>query len=109
MRKTKMTQTKGVLAFLILSFGLTWLNWELGWFLGFSVDDLLFQVITLPTLFTPAIATIIVRRWITEEGFGDAGLRLNFKKRWPYYLLAWSLVLLIYMLIVVLAMILGFL
>ncbi len=35
----------------------------------------------------PAIACFVVRRWVTREGFGDAGLRPNLR-RWPLYLLA---------------------
>ncbi|QBD80231.1 CPBP family intramembrane metalloprotease [Ktedonosporobacter rubrisoli] len=103
------TKTKGILAFLLLAFGLTWLNWGLGWLLGFSVEDPMFTLICLPALFTPAIATIIVRRWITREGFQDAGLQLNFKRGWFYYPLAGALRLSTYILIVVLAVLFKFL
>lgn len=37
--------------------------------------------------FAPAIACFVVRKLITREGFGDAGLRLNLR-RWPLYLVA---------------------
>ena len=33
----------------------------------------------LPVVFVPAIATFVVRKWITREGFADAGLRLNLR------------------------------
>ncbi len=55
----------------------------------------------LPVVFVPAIATFVVRKWITREGFADAGLRLNLRK-WRYYLVAWLLPLLILGCIVVL-------
>jgi membrane protease YdiL (CAAX protease family) len=37
--------------------------------------------------FAPAIACFVVRKWITREGFGDAGLGLNLR-HWRLYLLA---------------------
>ena len=40
--------------------------------------------------FAPAIAAFIVRKWITHEGFADAGLRPNLRK-WRYYLVGWFL------------------
>ncbi len=36
----------------------------------------------------PAMAAIIVRKWVTHEGFSDAGLQLNFRKNWKYYVFA---------------------
>ena len=36
---------------------------------------------------SPAVAAIIVRKWVTREGFSDAGLRLN-RHHWRYYLAA---------------------
>ena len=38
--------------------------------------------------FGPAIAATIVRKWITREGYKDAGLRLNLRTGWKYYLFA---------------------
>src|SRR3712207_850432 len=42
----------------------------------------------------PAIACVVVRRWITGEGFGDAGLRPRLRRAWPLLLVAvcWPLV-----------------
>jgi len=48
----------------------------------------LFQFFALPGTFSPAIAAFIVRKWVTHEGFGDAGLRSNLKTKWRYYLVA---------------------
>lgn len=50
------------------------------------VDYVVFLLITLPTSFGPAIGAIVVRKWFTREGFADAGLRLNLRQSWKYYL-----------------------
>ena len=47
-----------------------------------------------------------MRKWVTREGFGDAGLGLNLRQ-WRYYLAGWSLPLLVVSTIVLLAMSLG--
>ncbi|WP_433249878.1 CPBP family intramembrane glutamic endopeptidase [Streptosporangium sp. CA-135522] len=78
---------KGLLVFLLISFGVAW-----GWLfcahllLGLSVVNPLVQ---LPAGFAPAGAAVIVRRWVTKEGFGDAGLALRLRSGWSYYLVAW--------------------
>jgi hypothetical protein len=51
-------------------------------------SSLLFQYIALPGALSPAIAAIIVRKWVTREGFVDAGLKPNLSKAWRYYLFA---------------------
>jgi membrane protease YdiL (CAAX protease family) len=43
-------------------------------------------VLGLPLTFAPAIAAFVVRKWVTREGFADAGLRPRLRKAWPYYL-----------------------
>ena len=79
------SKTKGVLWFLGITFGLAWLC-ELGaLLLGFSLTNLAVQ---LPVAFSPAIAAVIVRRWITGEGFRDAGNSLRLRSGWFYYLMA---------------------
>lgn len=79
----------GVAAYLILAFGLAWGFWEL--FLPASAaNPVLFQLILLPGAFAPALACFIVRKWITREGFGDAGLGLHLRQ-WRYYLIGWFL------------------
>ncbi|MEU8782802.1 CPBP family intramembrane glutamic endopeptidase [Streptomyces sp. NPDC048637] len=74
-------------AFLIISFGGTWL-WLLfaRWGLGLSALSPLLQ---LPGFCMPGIAAVVVRRWITKEGFADAGLKLRLKAAWRYYAMAW--------------------
>lgn len=98
---------KGIVSYLILAFGLAWILWEIAIQLGIEPGHMLFQLAVLPGAFAPAIAAIIVRQWITREGFGDAGLRLNLRTKWPYYLMAWLLPLPVVAVIVILAVALG--
>ncbi len=100
------SKSKGIVSYLLLAFGMAWILWEIPIRLGVSPRDSLFQLVALPGGFAPAIAAIIVRKWITREGFADAGLRLNLRK-WPYYLVAWMLPLLVTLFIVVVAVVLG--
>ena len=77
---------RGVWTFLLIAFGIAW-----GWgalahvVLGLSLVNPLVQ---LPGAFAPAIAALIVRRWITREGFADSGSRLRARAAWHFYLLA---------------------
>ena len=100
------TAKKGITAYLLIAFGLAWLLWEIALRIGPSADSPLFQLAILPGSFAPAIASVVVRKWITREGFRDAGLRLNLR-RWRYYLAGWSLPLLVVSAIVILAVVLG--
>ncbi|MEV0705072.1 CPBP family intramembrane glutamic endopeptidase [Saccharopolyspora sp. NPDC050389] len=77
---------KGVVAFVLLAYGIAWASMFGAALLGFSLVDPLAQ---LPFGFAPAIAAIIVRRWVTREGFGDAGLKLRLRANWHLYLVAW--------------------
>ncbi|MFC7328307.1 CPBP family intramembrane glutamic endopeptidase [Marinactinospora rubrisoli] len=79
-------RTRGVLVFLLLSFGLAWGGMFGAVALGWSLVDPLVQLATIA--FTPAIAAVVVRRWVTREGFADAGLRPRLRSAWPYYLAA---------------------
>jgi membrane protease YdiL (CAAX protease family) len=45
-------------------------------------------LLSLLATFGPAIGAIVVLKWITREGFKDAGLRLNLGAGWKYYLCA---------------------
>jgi len=40
------------------------------------------QLFLLPGAFCPAFATLVVRKWITREGFDDLKLRLS--SRWLF-------------------------
>lgn len=81
---------KGITAFLIIAFGLAWILWGALFSLGITPRDPRFQLWGTFPGFAPAIAAIIVRKWVTHEGFADAGLRPNLRT-WRYYLLAWLL------------------
>lgn len=69
-----------VTVFLVLAFALAWLPFLASAGGAEGVGPILMPV-------APAIACIVVRRWVTREGFGDAGLRPRLG-HWPIYLLA---------------------
>jgi membrane protease YdiL (CAAX protease family) len=94
---------KGVIAYLAIAFGLAWLLWEIPIRCGVSPTELKNQWAFLPGTFSPAIAAIIVRKWITGEGFADAGLRLNLRQHWIHYLVAWLLPLVVVTIVTLLA------
>ena len=73
-------RTRGIVAFLVIAFGLAWLPFLPALF-GSSAPGSIFMP------FAPAIACFIVRKWVTREGFGDSGLRPGFRY-WRLYLLA---------------------
>src|SRR5664280_3717846 len=102
-----MKNRRGVVAYLLIAFGMAWACWEVPIRLGISMSNtLFFKIALLVGAFAPAIAAFVVRKWITREGFADAGLRLNLRK-WPYYLVALLLPLVVVGCIVVLAPLLG--
>lgn len=78
--------TKGLTAYLILSFGLAWGGIAAVVASGGSVVNPLLQ---LPIAFAPAVAALVVRAWATREGFADARQRLRLRAARRYYLYAW--------------------
>jgi len=79
----------GVVSYLVLAFGLAWLSWS--WLPDAKhTSTLMFSLYALPGAFAPAVATFVVRKWITREGFADAGLGLHLNQ-WRYYLIGWFL------------------
>jgi membrane protease YdiL (CAAX protease family) len=99
-------KAKGTIVYLLIAFGMAWVLWEIPLRFEVSPRSPLFQLAALPGAFAPAVAAIVVRKWVTREGFADAGLRLNLRK-WRYYLVAWLLPLPVTAVIVVLAVALG--
>lgn len=83
--------TKGILAFLSITFIGTWSIWGIAWYLGMFNTSLSGQMLVAIGAFAPALASVIVRQWVTREGFADAGLRLHLRGKLPYYLVAWLL------------------
>lgn len=80
-------RNRGVIVYLALTFGVTWaLMVIVARVFGLPLSEPLPQ---LSFAFVPAIAAIVVRRWVTGEGFADAGLPLRLRAAWRYYLLAW--------------------
>jgi membrane protease YdiL (CAAX protease family) len=98
--------SRGVVWFLVICFGVAWTSWEIAIATGVSVLSSQFQLYALPGAFAPAIAALVVRKWITREGFADADLGLQ-AARWRYYLIAWLLPLAVVAAIVLEAMFLG--
>jgi membrane protease YdiL (CAAX protease family) len=79
---------KGIVAYVLIAFGLAWALWIPAWLLRIPPTSQLFQWLFLVGACAPALGTIIVRRWISQEGFADAGLQLHLRSTWPYYLFA---------------------
>lgn len=85
-----MTDVKALSWFLAIAFLPAWISWELAIASGLDVLDWQMQLFLLPGACCPALATFIVRKWITREGFDDLKLRLR-SGRWLLYVVAWLL------------------
>jgi uncharacterized protein len=81
---------KAILWFLAISFLPAWISWEIAIAAGLDVLGWRMQLFLVPGAFCPALATFVVRKWITREGFDDLGLRFG-SGRWFFYVLAWLL------------------
>ena len=80
------TPVRAVPVFLLIAFGIAWTGMIGAPLLGLSIVNPLVQ---LPFAFAPAVAAIVVRRWVTREGFAGAGLALRLRPCWRSYLIAW--------------------
>ena len=109
------TRGRGITVYLLIAFGMAWAIWAV-WTTPIQhrlvASDLLVRLAleplaALPAGFAPAIAAIVVRRWVTREGFADAGPKLNLRGKWRYYLFAWLSPLVVALMIAVLAVIFG--
>lgn len=91
---------KGIFWFLLLTFASTYIVEIFMLFKGYSfmgVPDLSAQIIVAVAMFFPGISAYIVRRFITKEGFKDAGMiKGKFKFYVQIYLLIPILFILIY-------------
>ena len=83
---TTIVRPRGVGAFVLLAFGLGWGGMFGAPLLGFSLADPLVQ---LPFGSAPAIAAVLVRSWVTREGFADAGMAVRLREHVRLYLAAW--------------------
>lgn len=98
-------RTTGVLTFLLIAFGIAWGSvFVAHWVLDLSLANPLVQ---LPMAFSPAIAALIVRGRVTQEGFRDTGLRPRVRAARRYYLLAWAYPVLVLASTIGLAMLVG--
>ncbi|NKS18443.1 CPBP family intramembrane metalloprotease [Rhodococcus hoagii] len=84
--RDRCVRRRGVGWFLALAFGASWIPWAIVWAAGYSLDDPIVQLLT--AAFAPALAAIVTRRWITREGFADAGLRPRLSAAWTSYVIA---------------------
>ncbi len=80
---------RGVAVFLVIAFGGAWSLWAIARRLGLFDTGQAGQILVALGAFSPALAALVVRKWVTHEGFGDAGLALPSWRKWPYVLLAW--------------------
>jgi len=79
---------RGILAFVALAFGLTWAIEIAALAMGmrFSRVGATETLLLAGVMFIPALSAFVVRRFVTREGFGDAGLRLG---PWRLYIAVW--------------------
>ena len=106
------TKSKGIAVYLLITFGTAWALWAIPLQLKVPASNLLLQLAVAPLAaipggFAPALAAIVVRKWVTREGFGDAGLRLHLRDKWSYYVFAWFSPLVVALIIALLALALG--
>jgi uncharacterized protein len=80
---------KAILWFLAIAFLPAWITWEIAIASGLDVLSWQMQLFLVPGACCPALATFVVRKWITREGFDDLKLRLG--SGWFLYLWAWLL------------------
>jgi len=77
-------RNKGVVAFLLIAFGLA-LPWLLDLPQAAASGLPQLETVIVPAALSPAVAALIVRAWVTREGFADAGLTWNLQGKWRYY------------------------
>jgi membrane protease YdiL (CAAX protease family) len=97
--------TRGIVVYLLIAFAMAWSFWCIPLFFGLTIRSPFYSLFLLPGAFSPAVAGVVVRKWVTHEGFSDAGLRLNFRNNRRYYLIAWLLPLLVVAIITLMAVI----
>jgi hypothetical protein len=85
-----MINRKGIFAFLLITFGVTYLVEGILIWSGFritGIPQMMGQFVVMGVMWVPALATLITTRWITHEPLSTTGLRLG--RSWkPYALTA---------------------
>ena len=64
-----------IVVYLVIAFGMAWAFWCIPLAFGLRLGSPFYMLVLLPGAFAPAVAAIVVRKWVTHEGFTDAGLR----------------------------------
>lgn len=93
---TMTNKSKGLIWYLAIAFAITWGSVFAIYLTGGvpspdmseGLPNPLVGLLSMLATFEPAIAAIVILKWITREGFKDAGLHFNFRAGWPYYLWA---------------------
>ena len=94
--ENKVLEKKRIYIYLAISFGIAWITGLVIYLTGGLVNspmvagNISLALVLLATTYmgAPALANLLTRI-ITKEGWQNAFLRLNFKRGWRYWLLAW--------------------
>lgn len=92
------TDTRRIVIFLSFAFGIAWLTGLVIYLNGGLVNSpqiapgVTLALVLLATVYmwSPALGNILTRL-VTREGWKDLWLRPNFRKGWPFWLIAWFL------------------
>ncbi|MGA2505045.1 MAG: CPBP family glutamic-type intramembrane protease [Anaerolineales bacterium] len=93
--QTRVDQRR-ILLFLGLAFGIAWLSGLAIYLTGGLVNSpqimpglsLALVLVAIPYMWAPAISNLLTRL-LTGEGWSDVGLRLHFRKGWPFWVIGW--------------------
>lgn len=90
--------TRRIVIFLLIAFGLAWADGLVIYQTGGLADSpelipgtgITLALVLLATIYmwAPAVAHIVTR-WVTGEGWQDSYLKPHFKRGWPYWLVGW--------------------
>ncbi len=97
LRTEAKVDTRRIVIFLALAFGIAWLTGLVIYLTGGLASSrrigpvpLALVLLAIPYMSAPAVAHVLTRL-ITREGWKDVGLRPHFRQGWPYWLLGWVL------------------
>jgi membrane protease YdiL (CAAX protease family) len=87
-----------IIVFLGLAFGIAWLTGLVIYLTGGLLKSpqigqgvsLALLLLAVPYMWAPALANILTRL-LTREGWVDVGMRPNFRRGWPFWLIGWVL------------------
>ncbi len=93
--QTRVDQRR-IILFLGLAFGIAWLSGLAIYLTGGLVNSpqimpglsLALVLVAIPYMWAPAISNLLTRL-LTGEGWNDVGLRLHFRKGWPFWVIGW--------------------